>query len=83
MTTVYENIADFRSKSIDSALDIVDKYEEEKAITTNLTYTEKSIVVNIAGYVCRKTRDNLQRYCVVNNKSPMHAVVVNCQPILH
>ena len=69
VTKLYENIAAFRAKSVDSALDIADNYQEEKAIPTNLTPIEKSIVAYIAGYVCRKTRDNLRRYPNVNKKS--------------
>ena len=39
---VYENITDFRTKSVDNALDIADKYQAEKAIPTNLTSAEHS-----------------------------------------
>ena len=74
VTKLYENIAAFRAKSVDNA----DNYQEEKAIPTNLTPIEKSIAY-IAGYVCRKTRDNLQRYSNVNKKSLTHAVVLNCE----
>jgi hypothetical protein len=79
VSTVHENITDFRTKSVDNALDIADKYQAEKAIPTNLTSAEKSVVAYIAGYVCRKTRDNLQRYCNVNKTSSTQAVVVNCE----
>ena len=79
VTKLYENIAAFRAQSVDNALDIADNYQEEKACPTNLTPIEKSIVAYTAGYVCRKTRDNLQRYSNVNNKSLTHAVVLNCE----
>lgn len=79
VTTVYESIAAFRAKSVDNALDIADNYQEEKAMPTNLTSIEKSIVAYIAGYVCRKKRDNLQRYSNVNKKSLTQAVVLNCE----
>lgn len=40
VTTLYEDIADFRSKSIDNALDIADTYPQEKQIPTSLSSTE-------------------------------------------
>ena len=83
VTKLYENIAAFRAQSVDNALDIADNYQEEKAYPTNLTPIEKSIVAYIARYVCRKTRDNLQRYSNVNKKSLTHAVVLNCERLAH
>ena len=79
VTKLYENITAFRAQSVDNVLDIADNYREEKAIPTNLTPIEKSIVAYIAGYVCRKTRDNSQRYSNVNKKSFTHVVVLNCE----
>ena len=79
VTKPCENIVAFRAQSVDNALDIADNYQEEKAIPTNLTSIENSIIAYIAGYVCRKTRDNLQRYSNVNKKSLTHAVVLNCE----
>ena len=79
VTKLCENIVAFRAQSVDNALDIADNYQEEKAIPTNLTSIEKSIIAYITGYVCRKTRDNLQRYSNVNKKSLTHAVVLNCE----
>ena len=79
VTKLYENIAAFNAQSVDNALDIADNYQEEKAFPTNLTPIKRSIVAYIAGYVCRKTRDNLHRYSNVNKKSLTHAVVLNCE----
>ena len=47
VTKLYENIAAFRAKSVDYALDIADNYQGEKAIPTNLTPIQKSIVAYI------------------------------------
>ena len=79
VTKLYENVAALPAQSVDNALDIADNYQEEKAIPANLTPIEKSTVAYIGGYICRKTRDNLQRYSNVNKNSLMHAVVLNCE----
>ena len=79
ITTVYEDISEFRSTSVNNALEIIEKYQGETENESILTSVDKSVISYIAGYVCRKTRDRLQRYCVVNSKSTNSAVVDNCR----
>ena len=77
-SAVYGNISEFRSTSVRAALEIVDKYQGETENKTVLTSADKSIVAYVTGYVCRKNRDKLQRYCTANEKSTTGKVRENC-----
>lgn len=78
ISAVYENINEFRSTSVKKALDIADKYNGELVNKTVLTASDKSVVAYVAGYVCRKTKDKLQRYCKLNKSSATRKVQENC-----
>ena len=65
-TAVYKNIDEFRSTSVRDALLIADKYLDVNK--TVLTTSDESVVY-VAGYVCRKTKDRLQRHCSANRLS--------------
>jgi hypothetical protein len=77
ISAVYENINEFRSTSVKKALDIADKYNGELVNKTVLTASDKSVVAYVAGYVCRKTKDKLQRYCKSNEISATRKVQEN------
>ena len=75
---VYENINEFRSTSVRDALEIADKYQGETVSKTVLTSSHESVVAHVAGYVCRKTKDKLQRYCSANELPASCKVQENC-----
>ena len=78
ITAVYENINEFRSSSVRDALLIAEKYQDETVNKAVLTTSDESVVAYVAGYVCRKTKDKLQRYCSANRLSATCKVKENC-----
>ena len=67
---VFESINHHRSESVISALQICKEYMEERLQKRPfLTPVEDNIVAYIAGYVCRKTRDQLKRNYDTSSRS--------------
>ena len=82
ISAVYGKICEFHSISVRNALSIVETYEEFNSQNNNsLTPVERLIIAYIAGYVYRKTRDKLQRYCEVNKDSQTLNVKEKCQQL--
>ena len=79
ISVVFEDISRYRTESVASALKIREKYTGETTNKPSLTPVENDIVAYIAGYVCRKTRDRLQRYCDSNAQSSNHASQDKCR----
>ena len=61
ITQIFEDISSFRQRSVVDALKIRQEYAGETSIKPSLTTVERNVIGYIAGYVCRKTRDRLQR----------------------
>ena len=61
ITQIFEDISSFRQRSVVDALKIRQEYAGETSIKPSLTTVERNVIGYIAGYVCRKTRDLLQR----------------------
>ena len=80
---VFEDISRYRTESVTSALKIREKYTGETTNKPSLNPVENDIVAYIAGYVCRKTRDRLQRYCDSNAQSSNHASQDKCRRLEH
>ncbi|RUA06620.1 MAG: hypothetical protein DSY43_01660 [Gammaproteobacteria bacterium] len=83
ITTMFENISRFRLKSVASALQIRENYVGETANKLSLSPVERDIVAYIAGYVCRKVRDKIQRYCDSNHQSSVSTVQEKCKRLSH
>ena len=61
ITLIFEDISSFRQRSVVDAMKIRQEYAGEMSIKPSLTTVERNVIGYIAGYVCRKTRDGLQR----------------------
>ena len=61
ITQMFEDISSFRQRSVVDALKIRREYAGETSIKPSLTTVERNVIGYIAGYVCCKTRDRLQR----------------------
>ena len=61
ITQIFEDISSFRQRSVVDALKVRQEYAGETSIKPSLTTVERNVIGYIAGYVCRKTRDRLQR----------------------
>ena len=62
ISEIFGMISSFRHKSVVHAMKIREEYDGETSGKPFLTPLQKDIVAYISGYVCRKTRDRLQRY---------------------
>ena len=71
ITQIFEDISSFRQRSVVDALKIRQEYAGETSIKPSLTPVERNVIGYIAGYVCRKTRDRLQR----SNSEKLKSVV--------
>jgi hypothetical protein len=75
---IFGDICLFRTQSLGKALEIKEQYSGETPNKPSLTPVEKDIVAYVAGYVCRKVRDRLQRYCHTNGQSKISKVQEKC-----
>ena len=71
ITQIFEDISSFRQRSVVDALEMRQEYAGETSIEPPLTTVERYVIGYIAGYVCRKTRDRLQR----SNSEKLKSVV--------
>ena len=61
ITQIFEDISSFRQRSVVDVMKIRQEYAGEMSIKPSLTTVERNVIGYIAGYVCCKTRDGLQR----------------------
>ena len=61
ITLIFKDISSFRQRSVVDAMKIRQEYAGEMSIKPSLTTVERNVISYIAGYVCRQTRDGLQR----------------------
>lgn len=79
ITAIFGDICQYRKKSLEKELQIEVHFEGESNVNKpSLTSVERDIVCYIAGYVCRKVRDRLQRYCNTNRSSKILKVQEKC-----
>ena len=61
ITQIFEDISSFRQRSVVDVLKIRQEYARETSVKPSLITVERNVIGYIAGYMCRKTRDRLQR----------------------
>ena len=61
ITQIFDDISSFSQRSVVKTLKIRQEYAREMSIKPSLTTIESNVIGYIAGYVCRKTGDGLQR----------------------
>ena len=61
ITQIFEDISSFQQRSVVDTLKIRQEHAGQTYIEPSLTPVERNVIGYIVGYVCHKTRDQLQR----------------------
>ena len=61
ITQIFEDISSFQQRSVVDTLKIRQEHAGQTYIELSLTPVERNVIGYIVGYVCHKTRDQLQR----------------------